>query len=205
MTDLTFEKGYFKDSEVSNYEDYMQRKHDHLADDIIAEVKLLPSEKVIDFGAATGSLIKELIARGHKEVYGTDISYWAVSYGKEKLGLNNHIQYYNLELLNDDKDYVIALDVLEHIPTEKELDLIVGRIANSLHKGLVLRVPVSKNEGENFFLEVSRNDKTHFQCHSADWWIGYLGSKGLFFDKHFTSKSIYSSDGVLAGLFKTRS
>jgi len=45
------------------------------------------------------------------------------------------------------KDWLIALDVLEHIPTRKELLLTFKLIQTSIiRKGLIVRVPVSANE-----------------------------------------------------------
>jgi len=201
---MKFEKSYFKDSEISNYQDYMAKKHDKLAKDLINHIKLGKEERIIDFGAATGNLIKEFLEKGFKNVIGTDVSYFAVEYGKNILGLGDSLQYFNLELLSKEKDYVLMLDVLEHIPTTDEMNKILSLCANGLKKSIVVRIPVSVKEGENFFLEVSRNDKTHIQCHDKQWWISIFDKAGLKLKEELELPSIYSSEGVLSAVFQPK-
>lgn len=204
VNSLLFEDGYYKDSPVGNYKDYMAKKHDGLAQDLVNHFKFKKNDRIIDFGAATGNLIRELHKRGIPEAYGTDISYYAVQYGKEVLGLGDKLQYYNLELLSNPKDYVLMLDVLEHLPTETELNRIIGLASRDLESNFVVRIPVALNEGENYHLEVSRNDKTHFQCHSKDWWISLFQDNGLELAGTLNSKHIYDSKGVFSGYFQRK-
>ena len=201
---MKFEKGYFKDSEISNYQDYMAKKHDKIVKDLISHLKLKKEERIIDFGAATGNLIKEFLENGFKNVVGTDVSYFAVEYGKNVLGLGDHLQYFNLELLSKEKDYVFMLDVLEHIPTVEEINRILCLCANGLKKRVVVRIPVSVKDGENFFLEVSRNDKTHVQCHDNQWWVSLFDKAGLELKEKLSLPSIYSSEGVFSAVFQPK-
>jgi len=199
---MIFEKDYFKNSSISNYKDYMAKKHDLLSEDLINHLKLDKKDIIIDFGAATGNFILELLKRGYTNVFGTDVSYFAVEYGKNVLGLGDRLQYFNLELLSKEKDYVFFLDVLEHVPTEEELSKILELCKRNLRKGVVVRIPVSAKEGENFFLEVSRNDKTHVQCHCKEWWIKFFEKHGLRLKEELSLNSIYSGPGVLAAVFE---
>ena len=55
--------------------------------------------------------------KGIKDVHGTDISNWAVEYGKQVFpDLSRNIHYYTRDMLTERKDHVMILDVLEHMP-----------------------------------------------------------------------------------------
>jgi cyclopropane fatty-acyl-phospholipid synthase-like methyltransferase len=156
--------------------------------------------RILDFGCATGALLLEFIRGGYVNVCGTDVSFWAVNYGRETYGLTNYqIQYYNPNLLEAGADWIIALDVFEHIGNE-ELQNILRLIQCGR---LVMRVPVSAEEGGPFVLEVSRNDKTHIQCHTKEWWLERFGPYAKSHE-FIATPSIYDSDGVLAVIFQWR-
>jgi len=116
---MRFEQLYFNDlaGEISNYRNYTARKYADLAHDLLGCCMIDRSDTIIDFGCATGALMKQFIQLGYENVYGTDISYWAVDYGKRMLSLGDHIQYLNMDLLSRPKDFVLMLDVLEHVPS----------------------------------------------------------------------------------------
>lgn len=191
---MLFNKDYYVNSKISNYEDYRQKKFSGLASDLFPYIK---HKCVLDYGAATGGLIYELTKLG---VYceGTDISYWAVEYGKKHYNLEYLLHHYNPELLAADFNLVLFLDVLEHIPDEE--------LYSALNKlkavELILRIPVSKVEGDDFVLDVSKNDKTHIQIHSKQWWFGLFAKYGYCVHKTLKKENIYDSDGVLAVILR---
>lgn len=194
---MIFEKDYYLNSVVSNYKDYRAKKFNDLALDLFKELQLNYDSKIFDFGAATGGLISSFKKIGIKNVVGTDISYWAIKYGRTFYGLDkNELQLYNRQLLEDQFDVIFLLDVLEHIDIE-ELNLILETIKCNK---LVIRMPVAKNEGEDFVLDVSKNDKTHIQVHSKDWWLSLFNKYGYYVFNPIVTESIYDSDGVIAGV-----
>ncbi len=201
---MKFESGYFVNSKISNYKNYLQRKFNDQSEDLINYFKMKKSDKIMDFGCATGGLIYGFKKLGFKNIKGTDISYWSIKYGKETLELEKELEYYNLNLLTKSKDYLIILDVLEHVPTKEEIEEILRLGKQNLKKNVILRVPVCAEEGEDFFLKVSRNDKTHVQCHCKEWWIKLLEKLGFVLEEELNLNSIYSSTGVLAAVFKTK-
>ena len=69
-------------------------------------------------------------------------------------------------------------------------------------KGLIFRIPVSYVEGEHFVLAVSREDKTHIQVHTKEWWIELFNKYEFKVDKEFKNVSIFSSIGVFTGVLK---
>lgn len=193
-----FDERYFK---TGNYVNYLQRKYDKQAQELIQHFKLDENSKIVDFGCAIGGLIRQLKARGiglNGVIVGTDISNWAVQAGRDMGGLDLH--YYNRNLLTLKPDLLILLDVLEHMPDD-ELRAVLDIIRENPPKQALIRIPVSAKEGEDFVLEVSRNDKTHLQVHCKGWWIDKMTEANLTLTETVVWTSIYDSNGVLAGIF----
>ena len=67
---------------------------------------------------------------------------------------------------------------------------------------IVARVPVAKNEGDNFCLEISRNDKTHIQIHAKEWWENLFSKFGYIKKVDILKENIYDSEGVLARVYE---
>lgn len=191
-----FDEKYF--SSV-NYSDYLQRKFDLLAGDIIDEIKADVTDRIIDFGCGYGGLMYELFQANYRNIYGTDISNWAIDYGKKVFpDIADRLQYYNRNLLADEKNHVLFLDVLEHMP-EHEAEFCLRFAGESLTGFVIARIPISLTEGEKYVLDVSNNDTTHISCHCREWWLNCFAESGLCFVEDIHKKSIYSSEGVLSG------
>ncbi len=197
----SFEREYFIDSKVSNYQNYLTKKFDSLARDLIRHLGLKKTDIVIDFGCGCGGLVFELKRRGFRNVRGSDISHWAIEEGRKIFSLEKEIEHYNRNLLDQSKDYVFLFDVLEHMP-EYEIGFVLELAKKGLRRFMVIRVPVCRREGEPYVLDVSRNDKTHIQCHTREWWIKSLEGRGYNLVRDLKLPSIYSSDGVFAGVFR---
>lgn len=197
-----FGQDYFVGGERSNYSDYRAKRFDGLADDLIKSLPLRPMDSIIDFGCATGALMHALKRKGIHNVKGTDVSMWAVNYGRDTFGFSyDQLQYFNLNLLCEPKEWIIALDVLEHCPPG-ELERILQTMKDHPpKKGLAVRIPVSAKEGEDFVLDVSKNDRTHVQIHEAQYWRLVLGDYGFAETKKLNEKNIYDSKGVYCAVF----
>lgn len=179
--------------------DYRQKKFVKQAKEIITNFKLTKTKRVLDYGCAIGGLVYELKKQGLKNVSGTDISDWAIEYGMS-IYPDVNLQYYNRNLLSKKYDLIICLDVLEHINSD-ELFRIVKLLGRSETNKILVRMPVSIKEGEDFVLEVSKNDKTHVQVHSKEWWIDLFLNSGFNCFQPVKLETIYDSEGVLAGVF----
>jgi len=189
-----FTQAYYQ---TGNYANYLDRKFEQLARDLLAQ-GIESHQTVIDFGCGTGGLVAALRRLGLQSVYGTDISVWAINYGRTRYGLSPEVlQYLNWSLLERAADWLLLLDVLEHIP-DGELDNILSIVTA---KHLVVRLPVSRQEGETFVLPVSRNDPTHIQCHPKTWWCTLLAQAGYTYTRPVQGQAIYDSEGVLAAIF----
>lgn len=198
-----FEKDYFVDSKDSNYVDYRHKKYDGLAQNLIDELPIRVTDKVLDFGAATGALMSSLKRKGIHYVKGTDIGLWPVNFGREEFGFSpEELQYYNLNLLTEQNDWVLMLDVLEHCPNG-ELERILNVLSeHSPKRGLVLRIPVSAKEGEDYVLDVSKNDRTHIQIHDKETWDTILREYKYKPLGVLQTDNIYDSEGVLARVYR---
>jgi SAM-dependent methyltransferase len=184
-----------------NYKDYLSRKFEGQRDDLISMLGLSSQTRVLDFGCATGGLVDAFLRQGIITV-GTDISPWAIEHGRQRFPLNpDQLQHYNRQLLQDQSFAVtLFMDVLEHMHND-ELETVLSLLRSPR---LVIRVPVCAQEGEDFVLDVSRNDKTHIQIHCKDWWSASLWNAGYRTEVVCSTKSIYDSPGVLARVFKKR-
>lgn len=197
---MNFEKDYYINSEISNYNNYTHKKFNTLCEDLITTAKINKSNSILDFGCATGGLVSCFYNNEFKNIKGTDISYWAICYGREQFNLPVEVlNHYNRQLLEGDFDYILFLDVLEHIPTE-ELHKLFSLITKT--KQLIVRIPVSKIEGENYVLDVSKNDKTHIQIHSKEWWNNFFEHQNFITKDILQTESIYESEGVLARVYR---
>ena len=107
---------------------------------------------------------------GCTNIVGTDISQWAIEHGKDMLHrIASKLQYYNRNLLDQEHDVLLILDVLEHVPVY-EIEHILRLARHGCKGAMLVRIPVSAEEGEPFVLPVSNNDPTHITCHTKGWW-----------------------------------
>jgi len=196
---MKFSKDYFVGGNESNYQDYRKKKFQKQAKEVEHTFRLKKEDKILDYGCATGGLLKELKKNGFWNLKGTDISDWAIQYAKDRYR-DIDFQHYNRNLLTEKNDVIIALDVLEHIETDELVRIITMFSKYPPYKGILIRVPVSLIEGEDFVLEVSKNDKTHIQVHSKQWWINLFNDAGYKFEP-VNMTTIYDSEGVLCGVF----
>jgi SAM-dependent methyltransferase len=180
-----------------NYTNYLTRKHKYRqlaieTTEFLRKLKRLDGT-ILDYGCATGFLLDSLIDLGHT-AWGYDISEWAVSQAKQK-GLPAYTSInYHMDVSPPKVTYI--LDVLEHID-ENDLDCVLDEISTS--ETIVFRIPVCIEEGESFFLEVSRRDPTHITCWTKEKWKTFFsmhGYKTIELDLH----TIYDTPGVFCGI-----
>ncbi|MBN1527142.1 MAG: class I SAM-dependent methyltransferase [Candidatus Omnitrophica bacterium] len=82
--------------------------------------KMGKAGRLLDIGCATGFLLDEARKEGW-DVYGIDLSKWAIDYAKNKLGLKNIFQgaLVRAKYQDDFFDVVIMKDVIEHLTDPK--------------------------------------------------------------------------------------
>lgn len=184
-----YDEGYYKSN---NYTDYLSRqdRYNQLGEEIMAHLKVhsLDQEPILDFGCATGMLIRGLNRAGYSDVVGADISEWAI----EQCGDLNVTQTPDFS-----KRYglTFALDVLEHMPVES-IDDFLNRIDT---RSLVFRMPICREGESDYHLECSRADPTHVIRWTANEWENVFHRYG-FFVLPLNLHTIYNSEGVYTGI-----
>lgn len=183
---------YYK---MGNYVDYLTRypRYQSIAKDIM---KLIPDiGPVLDFGCGVGFLTKAFQELG-VEADGYDISEWAINYGSKDLGVKN---------LSTKLDYKKAyrtrfmLDVLEYIDIDHIRESI---LFYPTYKYLVVRIPVPLRTGEDFHMEVSRNDKTHITCLDKTDWDKLFRNCDLMHMATLNYENIWDSPGVFCAVYE---
>jgi SAM-dependent methyltransferase len=106
-----------------------------------AVTRYVSAGRLLEVGCATGAFLNTMRAAGDWEVYGVDISEHAVTYARERLGLNVFLgQLAEAQFPADYFDAVVMWDVLEHLPNPKAA---LGEVRRVLKDGgwLIFRVP----------------------------------------------------------------
>lgn len=192
----------------NNYASYLERedRYKRLAEDLHYDLfrkinfdKELKGESILDFGCATGFLVKALTNLGY-ETYGYDISKWATDYAVKTVGNAEEKIITNFDDLVGAESYklMIALDVFEHLEVKQLKD-----VFNTVFcQYLLVRIPVTKITDGKYVLQVSENDPTHrIRWTKADW--------DTFFERNdftlmFTLNlgSIYDTEGVFCAMYQ---
>jgi 2-polyprenyl-3-methyl-5-hydroxy-6-metoxy-1,4-benzoquinol methylase len=188
-----FSEQYFKSV---NYVNYLEReeKYKKLAKELMLFLEnaslINKSNSILDYGCAVGFLTKSIFDLGYKNIYGVDISDWAIKKAKK----------YNLTFskkINKQSDIMIVLDVFEHM-TDADIKKSLKKTNPNI---IICRIPVCKNIGENFYLEVSRKDFTHINCKTKNEWKSFFKKNGYQFCLHLNLNTIYDSNGVFCAVF----
>lgn len=178
-----------------NYTDYASRiiKYEKTATELSKYLEVDVNDSIFDYGCAIGLLLNGFSKLGFNNLTGFDISDWAV---------NNPVNA-SIKLSTDrsliQKRYnvVTALDVFEHM-FDEDLNKVLLEL-NTEH--LVVRIPVKVLNESDFYLEVSRRDRSHVNCKTKGEWIDYIESYGYQFKSTLNLESIYDSKGCFSGHF----
>lgn len=194
---MKFTKKYYT---TNNYKDYLLRKdrYKKLAQEMhhfLSTIGLNFKDKsVLDYGCAVGFLMEGLRDLGYSKISGVEISEWAKKIVKSK----------KFKILNPDiigkQELTFFLDVLEHIK-ESDVDKILKKLNTDF---LIIRIPVCKNDTEDFFLEISRKDPTHINKKTKNEWTNVFKRNGFEFVCPINLSLIYNSEGVFCALFKNK-
>jgi hypothetical protein len=180
-----------------NYSDYTFReiKYQKTAQDLINTFSLIPSDKILDFGCAIGFLMSGLKKLGINDIYGFDISDWALNES-----LNKGFNVTKDQNILCDKEYKLTtvLDVFEHM-FDDQVDNVLDKLNTEL---LVVRIPVKLEGEDDFYLSVSKNDKSHVNCKTKEEWINKIEKYNFKYEAAIITESIYDAPGVFCGYFK---
>lgn len=195
VTDIKYDENYYR---TNNYVDYLARqdRYNQLAQEIMEHLRVhnLDQDPILDFGCATGMLMKGVEKLGYEQIYGTDISLWALSRCLDD----------NLDV-SQKPDYTMtygltfALDVLEHMTVDDVQDFLY----NLTTRALVFRMPICREGEDDYVLECSRTDPTHvIRWTKNQWERVFRANNYLCLDLNL--HTIYNSEGVYTGIALNR-
>jgi SAM-dependent methyltransferase len=145
--------------------------------EIIWKMKIDHDATVLDFGCAKGYLVKGMRLLNRK-AFGVDISKYAIS--EADLEVENMVaaiipgEEIKVGELSE-FDYVIAKDVLEHIPHDS-LDQQL-KVLRKAAKRMLVVVPLG--DGEKYYIPSYEQDKSHFIREDLDWWQNKFEDAGF--------------------------
>ena len=119
----------------------------------------------------------------------SDLSYDISKYA-EKIAKNKGCNW--IEDNNFNSDILIVLDVFEHM-TDDEINEFFKKSDSDV---MIARIPVADFSENDFYLEVSKADKTHINCKDKNGWKEFFIKQGY---KNFLSLNlltIYDTTGV---------
>lgn len=121
--------------------------------------------KILDIGFGQGYLEKVLAKHKDISIYGIDISNTAIKYAKNNLkGEYKFANIFNIPYKSSFFDYVVVLDVLEHISSKNILSA-YNEILRVLKKNGVLVISIPLNEGLEKMLTVGFNPNGHMRIY----------------------------------------
>lgn len=188
-----FDEDYFlrgKQTGKSLYEDYrwLPELTIPMTQAIVDHCGITKGQRVLDFGCARGYVVKALRGLGY-DAYGTDISEWAIQNADEEIR-----PYLNLNCYNEDPplramgfDWIIAKDVLEHIPY---VSYQITKLMNAAVEGVFVVIPLSLHDNTPYVVEEYEADVTHIQRKTLNAWVEMFLRPGWSVEASYCIKGI---------------
>ncbi len=133
------------------------------------------NSSVLELGCTYGYLFKHL--KGYKNLYGIDISKHAINVSKA-LNSKADFQVMDVQDLKFNKntfDFVVAIDVLEHLPDPKKG---IKEISKVLKPNGILILATPNPESYSHRIKKKKwfayNDPTHISIHNRNYWLNLL-------------------------------
>jgi len=143
---------------------------------IVQNLDMGKYSKVLDFGCAKGYCVKGLRMLGY-DAYGVDISDYAVSQAdKDVEPYLSVVQPYQ-SLAHDQWYYswILAKDVLEHIPYDK-IDDQLKRFDEAAN-GVFAIIPMG--DGNKYYVDAYEHDQSHFIREGLEFWVKAFQTAGF--------------------------
>jgi hypothetical protein len=186
-----FNEDYFlrgKETGVSLYQDYrwLPELTVPMCRAIAEHLQMPQGDLVLDFGCARGYVVKAMRQLGYF-AYGYDVSEWAIANTDREVYQfcsNNAAVAFSDTIY----DWVIAKDVLEHIPFD-QLGEVVCDITNVARKGIFVVVPLSEDE-ETYIVPDYDKDVTHCNRLNLVEWASMFIRPGWVVEARYRLKGV---------------
>lgn len=146
-------------------------------------------DTVHDFGCARGYYVKAYRGFGF-DATGNDVSQWAIQ------NCDSDVRGHVWNALPDfSVDWVIAKDVLEHIP-EAHLAPVMRDILTITKKGALIIVPLGNSDTKQYVAPQDNADSTHVTCWNLSQWLHFLDNAIERSGKRMVASGGYKLPGV---------
>jgi cyclopropane fatty-acyl-phospholipid synthase-like methyltransferase len=178
----TYDANYFEHGKalgLSCYENYrwLPDLTIPLAQSLIAELGILKTDTILDFGCAKGYLVKAFRSLGYN-ASGCDVSEYALSCADAETRPHLHLLKPDAPLPPSGQfawDWVLAKDVLEHLDKQQ----IEFRLADFFASSLNVFAAVPLGDGSRFLIPEMEQDVTHVTRERLSWWQGEFFKAGF--------------------------
>lgn len=167
-----FDRDYYMDGVAtgkSNYVNYRWIPEITIpaCESIVRFLGVKEGDTLLDFGAGLGTYVRAYRHIGIT-AFGYDVSRWAVENCDPTVA-----DYMSFRGPMQSADWIIAKDVLEHI-IYKDLRETVKFFLAGVRKAALICVPLSREEGGSYILEVDNRDSTHVIRWPFGMWMDFL-------------------------------
>ena len=174
-----YDETYFNSGNYIGYLDRSERyiKLSQEILELLVSIKYIKTtDKILDYGCATGFLLNGLYSHGYTNTHGYDISDWALS----KLDKEKH-SVIDLEEENQKFDMGFFLDVLEHIYIS-DLKNVISDLYYYASKIVVLQVACYEAKAK-----LPNGENAHITVRNPLWWKGFIDAISSNFESTKTA------------------
>ena len=142
---------------------------------IVSYLGVEPSASVLDFGCARGYTVRAFCEMGYN-AFGIDASEWAVT-NCDPL-VRDYLYHRNgmyINHINGRFDWILAKDVLEHVPDAVG---VVNNLLEHARVGVFAVVPLAEVDNEKYTIRCYEKDITHIHRLTLATWVSYFLQPG---------------------------
>jgi len=171
MTNAFTEEYFLRgpDTGLSNYRDYqwLETLTIPACESIVRYLAIRQDEPILDWGCARGYMVRAYRELGYK-AWGYDISRWAIENCDPSV-----VAYVSNKCPLNAPYWIVAKDVLEHVPYP-ELKKTIRFFMEGARKGVLICVPLTREDGGSYILEQDNRDSTHVIRWPFQQWLEFL-------------------------------
>lgn len=154
-----------------------------VAEELIKHYELNPDSRVLEVGCAKGFLMYELYRLGIKNVYGCDISSYAISHAPEEIAANFKVMGADSLAYQDSFfDLVLSIDCINNLESGG-VDRAIKEMSRVSGKNVFIRVGSYRNNEE--YEHIKKWAVTSLTFDSPDEWLARFDRLGYAGDYYF--------------------
>lgn len=151
---------------------------------MISRLGIKSDDTILDFGCARGYTVRAMREMGY-DAFGYDVSQWAIDncdpWVKRWVFCRESLYP------SAGYDWIIAKDVLEHVPNVKE---VINGIMDAASVGVFVVVPLSNTDGGEYVVKCYEKDETHIHRWTLATWLELFLRPGWVVEATYRAKGI---------------